>query len=140
MAFWDASAAVTLCARQPSIAEARRILRRHEQMTVWWGTSVEIRSALARLLREGRLSSETYAGAVRRLGELREWWDEVLPSERVRGVAETLPERFGLRAGDAFQLAAALTWCGERPRNRPFVCLDTRLAQAAAALGFAVER
>jgi len=109
-------------------------------MTVWWGTSVEIRSALARLLREGRLSSETYAGAVRRLGELREWWDEVLPSERVRGVAETLPERFGLRAGDAFQLAAALTWCGERPRNRPFVCLDTRLAQAAAALGFAVER
>jgi len=120
VAFWDASAAVTLCARQPRTAEARRILRRHEQMTIWWGTSVEIRSALARLLREGRLSSETYAGAVRRLGELREWWDEVLPSERVRGVAETLPER--------------------RPRNRPFVCLDTRLAQAAAALGFAVER
>jgi hypothetical protein len=36
-------------------------------------------------------------------------------------------------------LAAALEWCDQRPRHRPFVCFDRRLAEAAFQLGFAVE-
>lgn len=43
-----------------------------------------------------------------------------------------------LRAADAVQLAAALVWCRERPRNRPFVCFDRGLAASGTVLGFRV--
>jgi len=62
----------------------------------------------------------------------------VLPSDRVRGIAETLPEQYGLSALDSFQLAAALLWCKEQPRGRFFVCCDARLAEAATKAGFDV--
>jgi predicted nucleic acid-binding protein len=63
----------------------------------------------------------------------------MLPSEKVRTMAEALPDEYGVRAADALQLAAALVWCRERPRRRPFVCFDERLANAAAKVGFAVR-
>ncbi len=63
-------------------------------------------------------------------------WIEVLPSDRVREIMETLPDHYGLRALDSFQLAAALVWCKEQPRGRLFVCCDPRLAAATKA-GFA---
>jgi len=50
--------------------------------------------------------------------------------------AVELPEKFGLRSLDAFQLASALVWCRERPRNRPFVTADGRLGGAAESVGF----
>ena len=59
-------------------------------------------------------------------------------TERVLSIAVELPEKFGLRALDSFQLAAALEWCSERPRNRPFVCADKRLGNAADEAGFDV--
>jgi len=37
---------------------------------------------------------------------------------------------------DSFQLAAALVWCQEKPRRRPFVTADERLAKAAEKAGF----
>jgi predicted nucleic acid-binding protein len=76
--------------------------------------------------------------AAARLAVLRRAWVEVLPTERVRSLAEVLPEQYDLRAGDAFQLAAAAVWCRERPRNRSFVCYDRRLALAAERMGFQV--
>ena len=66
-------------------------------------------------------------------------WDEILPTEKVRSLAEDLPDSHGLRAADAAQLAAALVWCRERPKQRPMVCFDERLRTAAAALGFSVR-
>src|SRR5205085_11898054 len=53
MAFWDASAIVPLCCSQPAIGHGRKLLRDVRRMVVWWGTSVEARSAFARLVREG---------------------------------------------------------------------------------------
>jgi hypothetical protein len=41
-----------------------------------------------------------------------------------------------LRSADALQLAAALVYCSEQPREEPFVCLDDRLRQAARTEGF----
>jgi hypothetical protein len=76
--------------------------------------------------------------AVARLEVQREAWVEVLPSGRVREIAEGLPEQYGLRALDSFQLAAALVWCREQPRGRLFVCCDVRLADAATKAGFDV--
>ncbi|HEY7445353.1 MAG TPA: hypothetical protein VH701_23185 [Vicinamibacterales bacterium] len=108
-------------------------------MVVWWGTPAEARSAFARLVREGDLTAAQGATAIRLLNQLRSSWDEMLPSERVRALAEGLPDEYGVRAADALQLAAALVWCRERPRRRPFVCFDEKLARAAAEAGFTVR-
>ena len=47
------------------------------------GTPVEVRSAFARLVRDGRLTSPQRATAVRLLDQLRRSWDEILPTQAV---------------------------------------------------------
>jgi len=108
-------------------------------MVVWWGTPLEARSAFARLVREGQLTIAERATAVRLLAQLRVAWDEILPTAKVRSLAEDLPDAHGVRAADAAQLAAALVWCRERPKQRPFVCFDEGLRTAATLLGFSVR-
>ena len=139
MAFWDASAVVPLCCSQPATVQGRRLRRELERMVVWWGTPIEARSAFARLVRDGHLTGEERVIAVKLLGQLRVAWDEILPTERVRSLAEDLPDAHGVRAADAAQLAAALVWCRERPKQRPLVCFDERLRTAALTLGFSVR-
>jgi uncharacterized protein len=139
VAFWDTSAIIPLCCWQPDTAESRRLRRELKRMIVWWGTPVEARSALARLVRDGHLTPGGRVRAVHRLGELRTAWDEILPAEKVRSLAEELPDAHHVRAADAVQLAAALVWCQERPKQRPFVCFDGRVRTAAMALGFSVR-
>lgn len=136
MAFWDASAIVPLCCHQPASGVIRRLLRDHSRIAVWWGTPVEVRSALARLTREKAISERAAGEARRRLDVLRQSWSEMLPTQRVRSLAEQVTEEYNLRALDAFQLAAALVWCNQNPRRRPFLCLDVRLAEAANQAGF----
>lgn len=138
MAFWDASALLPLCAYRPETGIVRRLAAGDERMTAWWGTPVELYSALARLRREGALTADGHRDSIRRLEALRGTWDEVAPTEHLRGLAESIPEHYGLRAQDAFQLAAALVWCGERPRRRRFICFDRRLGGSASRLGFTV--
>jgi hypothetical protein len=116
----------------------RRIIAGDPRVVVWWGSPVEVRSALGRLARQGTLSQSGVLHATKRLGMLRQSWDEISPSEQVRSLAEELPNRESVTAADAFQLAAALVWCRGRPRGRAFVCLDRRLAAVAAKNGFAV--
>ena len=139
-AFWDTSALLALFVNQASSSRARVVSRKLPHLVVWWGTTVEVRSAVARLARDGALTPKGAAQALARLGALRTRWDEVEPSEPVRSLAEGLPESRGLRAGDAFQLAAALVWCKERPAHRPFVSFDNALADAAEAARFDVHR
>ena len=139
MAFWDASAVVPLCCSQPATAQGRRLRRDLKRMVVWWGTPLEARSAFARLVREGHLTADERVTAVKLLTQLRVAWDEILPTEKVRSLAEDLPDAYGVRAADAAQLAAALVWCRELPKQRPLVCFDERLRTAATALGFSVR-
>jgi uncharacterized protein len=139
VAFWDASAIIPLCCSQPATAQGRRLQREFTRMVAWWGTPIEARSVFARLVRDERLTAEERAKAVRLLGQLRSGWDEILPSEKVRSLAEDLPDSHVIRAGDAAQLAAALVWCRERPKQRPLIAFDDRLRTAAAALGFSVQ-
>ena len=136
--FWDASALVPLCARQSASVAAREALK-GRAIAAWWATPVEIVGALCRLLRFGDLSQKQWEQAVRRLGDLRRWWTEIMPDDRVRELAGALLQQHPLRAADALQLAAALVWAEERPQTRHFVCLDRRLAEAATKEGFAVE-
>lgn len=60
----------------------------------------------------------------------------VAPTSVLLEIAIDLPETYAVRGLDAFQLAAALIWCKEKPRNRPFVCADVRLGRAASEAGF----
>jgi hypothetical protein len=113
------------------------LLREHPPV-VWWGTAVEVRSALTRLRRDGTLSQAAFQASLDRLIYALQAWREIQPTESVRGVAELL-DRFPLRAGDAFQLGAALVWCKRKPRGRLFVCNDERLSAAALETGFDVS-
>jgi len=136
-AFWDASAVVPLCVPQREASASRRLLKSYPPV-VWWGTPVEIASAVVRLWRSEHLTERQRDAAAQRLTVLRAAWAEVQPTERVRALAERLLDRHALRAADALQLAAALVWCNERPRGRTFLCRDTRLSDAARREGFEV--
>lgn len=138
-AFWDTSAIVPLCYHQPTAtAAARRLRRKHSKSAVWWGTEVEIRSALARLFREGQISGHGQVFALEHWRAFQTGARVIDPSDRVLAIAVELPQKFGLRALDSFQLAAALEWCGGRPRDRTFITADNRLGQAAEDAGFDV--
>jgi predicted nucleic acid-binding protein len=134
-AFWDASAIVPLCVSGQAEARGREMLREHKPV-VWWGTAVEVVSALIRLQREGHLSATQAKSAGARLDMLQRAWREVQPVADVRDLAIEQLRRFNLRAADALQLAAALVWCNLRPARRPFLCGDRRLADAARQAGF----
>lgn len=137
-AFWDTSAVVPLCCQQNLSQSLRKLWRETAHVVVWWGTTVEVRSAVSRLHAEGALAAKGRQQALARLEVLRQEWREIMPSEKVRRLAEGLPDAYGLRALDSFQLAAALVWCGEQPKNRVFVCADAKLSAAAQTVGFTV--
>jgi predicted nucleic acid-binding protein len=117
---------------------ARRFRRQFRSPVIWWGTTVEIHSGLARLQRLNEIDQTGTIIAVRKWEIFEREANVIRPVEYVVEIAITLPELYELRSQDAFQLAAALVWCSEKPRNRPFVSADTRLCEAAAAAGFDV--
>ena len=135
--FWDASALVPLCVPMNIPQHGRSLLHQHAPV-VWWASDIEIQSALARLKRENALSDRHYSAALQRLSILRKGWREIQPTNRLRDIAGSRIELHDLRAGDALQLAAALVWCNERPNNRPFLCREARLREAARREGFDV--
>ena len=113
-----------------------RQLARRYSVVVWWGTSVELSSAFARLLRMGELNRDGLRLAENSLAQMRDHWREVRPDDALRSTAEKLLSRFPLRAADALQLAAAMTWTLERPQGRPFISGDAALLEAGQRLGF----
>jgi predicted nucleic acid-binding protein len=134
-AFWDASSLVPLCVKQRAtpVVEALSV---QYGLAVWWSTPVEIRGAFARLVRMGQLTPNGQVQAQITLDKMRSDWLEVDPSEALREQAERLVDRFPLKAADAQQLAAALTWCIGRPKGRVFISGDSQLLETARQLGF----
>jgi predicted nucleic acid-binding protein len=107
-------------------------------MVVWWAAPVEVRSAFARLLRMGQLTSNGNVQAQVVLARLRSKWSEISPDPSVRDQAERLVDRFALKGADALQLAAALAWRSGRRSDRAFISGDAQLRDAARQLGFQV--
>jgi hypothetical protein len=101
---------------------------------------VEAISSFNRLHREQALTAAGRQQALARLDYLRRRWNEVQPSNEVRGGAERLLGVHKLRAADALQLSAALVWCSQRAQGRHFIGADGDLANAAEAEGFTVVR
>jgi predicted nucleic acid-binding protein len=134
-AFWDSSALVPLCVIERTTQAAQTLSAKYD-MAVWWAAPVEMRGAFARLLRLRLLTLTGQVEAQVTLDQMRRVWHEVYPSEQLRDLAERLVDRFPLKAADAQQLAAAMTWCLNRPRGRVLISGDTQLLNAAGELGF----
>lgn len=138
MRFWDASATVPLLAAEPASEELRELLVADEAMVVWWGNRVECASALRRREREVSANQLVVRQWFARLDTLSAEWSEIEPGEAVRMLAERNLAVHPLRAGDAWQLAAALAWLGDASGHPDFVSLDERLRDAALREGFAI--
>lgn len=138
MRFWDASAIVPLLVHQRFTAALAGLWEADPDVTVWWGTSVECSSAVARQVRQGNLTSDGLIAAERRLASLREEWCEIVPGEALRAAAERMLRVHPLRAADALQLAAAVIATDYTPAEMDMVCLDARLSEAARKEGFTV--
>ncbi len=138
MRFWDSSAIVPLCIREPSTERLKEILRDDPSMTVWWTTPVELASALARRRREDPADAAAHEKTREHARILARGWSTVGANARVRELAMRLLRVDALRAGDSLQLAAALIWTENSPAGSDFVCLDDRLREAALLEGFEV--
>ncbi|MCX5809828.1 MAG: hypothetical protein NTX36_10745 [Proteobacteria bacterium] len=114
MKFWDSSAIIPLCLKEPTSDTVKDILSGDEDIVVWWATRVECASMLSKT------------------------WSEIQPGELMRQRAERLLMVHPLRAADAFQLAAALIWAQESPSGLHIICLDQNLRGAASKEGFSV--
>jgi predicted nucleic acid-binding protein len=136
-AFWDSGALVPLCLHESTSRQAHAQLRKFLPV-VWWGSLVEVHSAIARLHRLGQLTEAEEQNALSQLDLLNRGWREILPGDPVRELATRLLDAHDLRGADSLQLAAAMTWCQHRPAKREFVCADQRLCKAAIAAGFSV--
>jgi uncharacterized protein len=138
-AFWDTSALVPLCVRQSNTPHAMALYKRY-QAVVWWATSVEIASALARLVRMQLLAPADWAKARHLASRLADTWSVIQPFDVIRTKATKIIERYDLRAAGALQMAAALEWCQDTPRGRVLLMGDDRLLQAATLVGFSAAR
>ncbi len=134
-AFWGASALVPLVIPSQGAAEVRGLLPRFKPV-VWWGSTVEICSAVARLSRQGDLTPRQQKFAAERLALLRLQWQEIQPTAHLRELAESQIGLYALRSADALQLGAALDWSNEKPKAHRFVYSDRRLGEAAQHAGF----
>jgi predicted nucleic acid-binding protein len=136
--FWDASAVVPLLVPEPSSDPLLALLAADTAMLIWWGTPVEVSSALARREREGKLSGVGVTRALDRLRTFAAAWSEILPVEAIRVTAQRLLRIHPLRAPDALQLAAAMMASENDPASLQIVSLDERLNEIAAREGFGV--
>jgi predicted nucleic acid-binding protein len=121
---------------EPRTGEVSDLLREDWKQIVWWGTGLECQSAIRRHEREGSLLPEEAARALDLLEKLADDWTEVLPGNRVKADSARLLATHPLRAADALQLAAAISWRSDSAARPDFVCLDERLADAARREGF----
>lgn len=139
MPFFDTSALVPLCVNESTSSAAGRIWKSSSGQIIWCETPVELESAIARLLRTNRLDMVEFNRAKKRLGNLETKWEVIEHDHRIIQLARTFPLQYGLKAADSLQLAAALVWCNEHPKNRDFVSADAGLLKAAGSAGFTVH-
>lgn len=138
MRFWDASAIVPLLLDEPGREAVLAMLESDPVVVAWWGTPVELVSAVSRRERDGSLTLAAVALAIERTRALERAWHQVPPTDTLRGRAQRLLRVHPLRAADSLQLAAALSIAGDDPASLSFMSLDQRLADAARREGLDV--
>ncbi len=136
--FWDSSAIVPLLIAEARSEALTQQLSGDTEPVIWWTTPLECQSALQRRHRETPFTASDLTAYSDRLRQIVQHADTVAPTDEVRRRAARLLAVHSLRAADALQLAAALTWSEEQPQGERFVSLDERLRNAAAREGFAL--
>jgi predicted nucleic acid-binding protein len=117
-------------------SERTKQLEQDPLMVVWWGTSVEVESALFRRSSNSEIDVSNAERARTRLTFLSNSWIEIQPTDSIREMAKRLIRVHGLRSADSLQLAAALGACGNHPKNQNFLTGDQNLKRAATKEGF----
>jgi uncharacterized protein len=136
--YWDSSAIVPLLVAESGSGRVREIHSRDPAIVTWWGTPIECVWALARLEREGALTSAGLGHSITRIRHAIRSWTEVWPSDDVREQSIRLLRVHPLRAADAVQLAAAIIAAEFQPSTLDFVTLDRNQGVAADKEGFRV--
>ena len=139
MAFWDSSAIVPLCVNQKNSQLARNLWRQFDENFVCRECVIEVSSAFARLEREGKITESGRLKLESRLKFVEKEWIEIESTFRIVEIGRTFPALYGLKAMDSLQLATALVWCKEFPKNKNFVAADGKLLQAAEAAGSTIH-
>jgi uncharacterized protein len=137
--FWDSSALVPLLVEEVETEAVRDLYLTSSAAIVWWGTTVECTSSVARREREGQLSPEAASEALERLDALARHWHRIEPVDALLETSRRFLRVHPLRAADSLQLAAAFLASEGRPSTLEFVCLDDRLVIAARREGFQVR-
>ena len=142
----DTSALVKRYVAEVGSAWVRQMVARpvHQVLYTAALTEVEVRSALQRLVREGRLDAAQAQRLTQRVAQhFTRRYQLIRITRTVVAAAGMLVEGYPLRAYDAVQLACALTVRrGMHRRGMPpplFVAADTTLLAAARAEGFLVD-
>jgi uncharacterized protein len=138
MRFWDSSALVPLLVAQAASSDTDRWLTEDSELALWTLTSVELASAVSRLVREGTLREKQASQAETRIDELVRSSHTIVDVESVKSQARRLLRVHALRTADAMQLGAAWEWASGRPDGRVLHTLDGRLGLAARREGFRV--
>ena len=136
MVFVDASALVKRYVRERHSVKARRLVAAGP-VAVSRLSEVEVPSALARLVRERRLSTPARDRAVTAFVTDPAAWHVVEITTAVTALARTLLHRHELRAGDAIQLASAV-WLRQTVSLAGLLAFDTRLVATALAEQFPI--
>jgi uncharacterized protein len=131
MIFVDASALVTRYVRERHSMKVRRLLT-SAPIAISRLSEVEVPSALARLVREQRLSPRSRDRAVGAFITDLAAWHVVEITADVTALARPLLHRHDLRAGDAIQLASAV-WLRQTVSLSGVLAFDTRFVAAAQA-------
>jgi predicted nucleic acid-binding protein len=135
--YFDASALFKLLVREDGSTEASAIWADHPDPSTSVIGHVELRAALARARRGGRVPSDGYAELRWRLDSA---WGEVarvLLTDAVVAAASRVAERHALGALDAIHLASALG-LREPGEDVVLVSFDLRMREAALAEGLTV--
>ena len=138
MKYWDSSALLPLIIGESQSLAMQSVYRQDPDVFSWWGSRVELVSALARRRRSGESSEEEFQAAYSRWEALVGPIQDVGPSDLVRETARRLLLVYPLRAADSLQLAAAVVLRQRAVEPFDFVTLDRRLAEAAVAEGFRI--
>ncbi len=138
MRFWDTSAIIPLCIEEQETRSIQDIAKKDGMIVVWWGSIVECYSAFGRLRRDGFLKPKEEMQVLAVLSQLLRVWTEIEPSDEIRDITRRLFQNYPLRTADGLQLAAASVWAEKTPMGHEFVCLDSRLRDAAQREGFTV--
>ena len=138
MRYWDASALVPLLVAEQSSESVRQLLREDDHVITWAWTRTEMVSAIERRARENSLPRDRRCEILDRLTSFAATWDEIDDVSSVRSRAIRVLARHPLRSADAGQLGAALLIQEQLNETLDFVCLDSRLCNAAELEGLHV--